>query len=103
MTAPTARRPIPPAVRPIVEAVHRRYLDACKCNEMMASDDPRNRTGLLTMTECVTLAARGYYPIPAAVIRLGMTPAEHQRQETINALAEQLPQAVIATLETVEV
>jgi hypothetical protein len=33
------------------------------------------------------LAELGYYPIPPAVIALGMTPAEHRQRELLAAIA----------------
>jgi len=103
MAAPTPDSPIPPAARPIVEAVHRRYLAACERGERPAIHDPRVTVGLLTALECVKLAALGYYPIPPDVVQLGMAPAEHQRQLLLDAVAAQLPDAVAAMLETLEV
>jgi hypothetical protein len=94
VTRPTADTPIPAPVRPIVERVHRR----CRA---VAIDDPRNVP--LTALERVALAQWGYYPIAPAVIRLGMTPTEHHRQQILDAVAEQLPYAVKAMLETMEV
>ncbi len=102
MRLPTANSPIPPLARPIVERVHRRYIAACKRGERPAIDDQLAAVGLLTALECIALAECGYYPIPPAVIRLGTTPAEHQRQQILDAIAEQLPDAIIAVLETME-
>lgn len=102
MAAPTHNTPIPPAIRPIVDAVHRRYVAACHRNERPAIDGPRVAVGLLTMNKCVILAQCGYYPIPPGVIRLGMTPAEHQKREIFDTVAEQLPDAFAAVLEIVK-
>lgn len=90
MAAPTPNTPILPAVRHIVGRVHRRCGGA-------GIADPRNVP--LTAQENFDLARSGYYPIPPAVIRLGMTPAEHQRQQILDAIAEQLPDAIAAVLE----
>lgn len=103
VTRPTAHSPIPAAARPIVERVHSRYVAACNRGERPAIDDPCAAVGLLTALECIALAECGYYPIPAQVIRLGMTPAEHQRQQILDALAEQLPDAVSVVLEATEI
>lgn len=99
---PTARSPIPPAVRTIIERVHRRYAAACRRGKRPAIDGPHAGIALLTVSECFELAAAGYYPLPPEVIRLGATPAEHQRQEIIDAVAAQLPDAVAAVLETAQ-
>jgi hypothetical protein len=72
--------------------------------------DPRAVAGLLTSTECLTLAQCGYCPIPATVIRLGCTPAEHRQRQAHqligtemesfrDEIAEQLPAAVEVILE----
>jgi hypothetical protein len=103
VTRATADSPIPASARPIVDRAHRRYVAACNRGECPAIDDPRAAVALLTAMECVALAECGYYPIPAQVIRLGMTPAEHQRQQLLDAIAEQLPDAIKAALETTEV
>jgi hypothetical protein len=103
MAAPAADSPIPSVARPIVEAVYRRYRAACKRGTRPAIDDPAAAVTLLTALECVTLATCGYYPIPEVVIKLGCTPTEHKRQEILDAVAEQLPDAIAAVLETVEV
>jgi hypothetical protein len=100
---PTVKTPIPPPARPIVEAAHRRYDAACKRGERPAIADRAVRAALLTAQEYLILASCGYYPIPEVVIRLGCTPAEHQRREVLEAVAEQLPDAVLAVLETFEV
>ena len=103
MNVPTPDTPIPPATRPILERVHRRYVADCQRGERPVIDDPRAAVALLTALECIALAECGYYPIPAQVIRLGMTPAEHQRQQILDAIAEQLPDAIRAVLETIEI
>lgn len=99
MTRPSANTPIPPPARPIVERVHRRYVAACNSGSRPAIDDPRAAVALLTASEEVALATFGYYPIPAQVIRRGMTRTEFQRQLILDAVAEQLPDAVRAALE----
>jgi hypothetical protein len=103
MSIPTPDTSIPPAARPIVEAIHRRYSAACERGERPSLDDPRAAVALLTALECVALAESGYYPIPPDVVLLGMTPAEHQRQQILDAVAAQLPDAVTAILETTEI
>ncbi len=103
MTAPTANTPIPPAARTILDNVHLRYVAACNRGERPAIDNPRAAAALLTALECIALAAAGCYPIPPDIIRLGMTPAEYQRQQILDAVAEQLPDAVMAVLETTEI
>jgi hypothetical protein len=103
VTMPTAKSPMRPPARLIVERVHRRYVAACKRGERPAIDDPRAAVGLLTALECVALADSGYYPIPAQVIRLGMTPAEQQRQQILDDVAGQMPDAIRAVLETIEI
>lgn len=100
---PTADSPIPPPARPIVERVHRRYFAACERGERPAIDDPRAAVTLLTALECVALAECGYYPIPPEVIQRGMTRAEYQRQQILDAVAEQLPDAIRSVLETLEI
>jgi hypothetical protein len=102
VTVPTAKKPIPQPARPIVERVHRRYLDACKRGKRPALDDPRAAVALLTAREHVTLAECGYYPIPAQIIRHGMRRAECQQQQILDAVAEQLPNAIMVVLETME-
>jgi hypothetical protein len=103
MPVPTPNSPIPPEVRPIVERVHRRLLAYLTTgsddlrNVPLAIDDPRNVP--LTAQERYDLAKFNYYPIPPDVLRFGMTPAEHQRQEFLDTVAAQLPAAVVAIQE----
>lgn len=92
--APTSCTPIPAIARPIVEAVHRRYLAACERGERPAIDDPFVAAALLTAQECTALAKCGYHPIPEAVIRLGCTPSEQKRRAFLDIVAHQLPEAV---------
>lgn len=98
---PTSHTPIPELARPIVNAVHGRYLEACKRGERPAIDNPSAAAALLTLAEKCSLAKAGYYPIPPEVIQLGMTPAEHQRHEVFDAVAKQLPDAVGFILESI--
>jgi hypothetical protein len=97
----TANTPIPPPARPIVERVHRRYVAACNRGERPAIGNAANQP--LTLPERIALAECGYYPIPPQVILLGTTPAEYERQQLLDAVAEQLPEAIRAALETMEI
>lgn len=97
MRKPTSRTPIPSAVRPIVAAVHKRFLEAVRRGKVPCLDDAGCIP--LTATERYCLAACGYYPIPSQVVRRGCTAPEHRRQQIIDAIADQLPDAVTAILE----
>lgn len=83
--------------------MHRRYVAACERGERPDVDDPRVLAALLTPSECVALARIGYYPPPTDVIRLGMTLAEYRQQQILAAVAEQMPDAINAILETTEI
>ncbi len=86
---PGLRTPIPRAARPIITAAHRRYRAACQRGERPAIDDPRCHP--LNFGERCRLTELGYYPIPAEVIRLGMTPDEHRQRRLLAALLAELP------------
>lgn len=86
---PALRTPIPEAARPIIAAVHRRYRVACQRGERPAIHDPRRHP--LKPSERCRLAEMGYYPIPAEVIQLGMTPDEHRQRQLLAALLADLP------------
>jgi hypothetical protein len=62
--------------------------------------------GLLTLSEGVTLAQLGYYPLPPVVIRRGCAPAEHAERKILDAvdakLVAELPDAIAAVLEGME-
>jgi hypothetical protein len=107
--APSEKDPIPPAARPVVATVHRRYSALPPANRPNLAD-PRAAGGLLKLLERVTLAKCGYYPLPASVIRLGCTPLEHQQRQTRqlvrgeleslrDEIAAELPAAVAVVLE----
>ncbi|HTU22993.1 MAG TPA: hypothetical protein VMG10_33460 [Gemmataceae bacterium] len=88
-SGPTIRTPIPPAARPIIQAAHERYLATCQLGQRPCIDDPRCVS--LTPAERDVLASCSYYPIPAEVVRLGMTQAEHRLREMLLRMAGDFP------------
>jgi hypothetical protein len=61
---------------------------------------------LLTLSEGVTLAQLGFYPLPPAVIRRGCAPTEYAERKILDAVAAklvtELPDLVAAIMEDQE-
>jgi hypothetical protein len=77
--------------------MHRRY--HAKPPHQRPALDARSAAALLTVSERLALASCGYYPVPSVVVRLGCTPLEYQRDRILDAVADDLPEAVTAVLE----
>lgn len=111
MPAPNADTPIPDGARAVVETAHRRY-HAMSLTERPPLNDPT--AGLLTRDEVSVLHRFGYYPLPPAVVLHGCTADEYRQRQLAAyvrkqldiervALAAQLPDAIMATLEGIQV